>query len=251
MENHSRSSVIGNPAAPYENELARDCGTASDYAEVGSPSLPNYLGATSGSTHGISDDADPSAHPLTADNLFRQVRAKGGGARSYEEAMPANCTLSSRGTYAVRHDPATYYVGGTDRAACSTDDVPLGTLASGALVDDLTHGTLPTFSFVTPDLCDDTHDCPVAAGDAWLSRWIPAIVGSRAAATGSLALFVVWDEPTPMPMIAVAPTIPSGAVVSARVDHYAMLRTTEEMLGVTDFLGEAARAPSMRAALGL
>jgi hypothetical protein len=251
MENHTRASVIGNSAAPYENELARACATANDYADVGNPSLPNYLAATSGSTHGIGDDADPAAHPLTVDNLFRQVRARGGIARSYEESMPANCTLSSRGSYAVRHNPAAYYVGGADRAACIADDVPLGTIDAGALHDDLAAVTFPTFAFITPDLCNDTHDCSVSTGDAWLSRWIPAILGSPAATRGSLAVFVVWDEPTPLPFLAVAPTVPQGAVVGDRVDHYALLRTTEEMLGISDFIGQAGSAPSLRGTLGL
>lgn len=250
MENHSRSSVLGNAAAPYENALARNCGTATDYADVGSPSLPNYIGATSGSTQGIHDDAGPDAHRLTVDNLFRQVRDHGGTARSYEEAMPANCSLASSGRYAVKHNPAAYYAGGSDRSACATDDVPLGTPDAGALHDDLAHATLPTFSFVAPDLCNDTHDCPVATGDGWLARWIPAILDSAAARRGSVAVFVVWDEPTPMPFLAIAPTVPHGALVTIPIDHYALLRTTEEMLGITDLLGGAARAPSLRPALG-
>src|SRR6202011_5942950 len=67
MENHTWGSVIGDPAAPYIGSLARQCATATDHADVGSPSLPNYLGATSGSTQGIADDGDPPTHAITAD----------------------------------------------------------------------------------------------------------------------------------------------------------------------------------------
>ena len=77
MENHRYADVIGNAAAPYTSQLVRACGAATNYAIVGSPSLPNYIGATSGSTFGITDDNSPSSHVLTADNLFRQVRAAG------------------------------------------------------------------------------------------------------------------------------------------------------------------------------
>ena len=123
MENHTWGSVIGDPAARYIGTLARQCGTATDHADVGSPSLPNYLGATSGSTQGIADDGDPPTHAITADNIFRQVRAAGGSARSFVESMPAPCALASAGSYATKHNPAAYYVGGSDRAACQTDDV--------------------------------------------------------------------------------------------------------------------------------
>jgi phospholipase C len=232
MENHTAAQVIGSSAAPYETTLAHQCGTATSYAAVGSPSLPNYIGATSGSTWGIGDDGPPSAHPLTVDNLFRQVRATGRAERSYEEGMPGPCSLAAADSYAVKHNPAAYYAGGDDRAACQADDVTLGSADAGALARDLTAGTLPAFAFITPDLCDDTHDCPVAAGDRWLSEWVPRIVSSPAYAAGTTALFIVWDEPTPMPFIVVSPSTPTGTVAPERFDHYSLLRTTEELLAL-------------------
>jgi phospholipase C len=242
MENHSYNQVIGNPRAAYATGLAHQCGTATSYSSVGRPSLPNYIGATSGSTQGISDDAPPAAHPVSADNLFRQVRASGRSERSYQEAMPGPCAVGSSGRYAVKHNPAAYYVGPTDRQACGANDVPL----SGALAADVANGTLPAFSFVTPDLCNDTHDCAVATGDAWLGQWLPRILAGPNYRAGRTAVFVVWDEDSPMPNMVISPTTPPGTVSGLAVDHYALLRTTEEMLGVSDLLGRAATAPSMR-----
>ena len=242
MENHSYGQVIGSSTAPYETNLAHQFGTATHYASVGSPSLPNYIGATSGSTQGIADDADPAGHQLTVDNLFRQVRASGGTERSFEESMPTTCVSTGVDTYAVKHNPAAYYTGADDRAACKADDVPFhGTLPGGPL---------PTFSFVTPNLCDDTHDCPVAAGDAWLKSFLPPLLAGSDYKAGSTAIFVIWDEYTPMPDIVITPTTPAGTVVSQSFDHYALLRTTEEMLGLP-LLGRASSAPSMRAAFRL
>jgi phospholipase C len=251
MENHQSDQVIGEPQAPFESALARECGTAAHYSAVGSPSLPNYLAATSGSTQGVHDDGSPSKHRVEADNLFRQVRASGGTARTYAEAMPAPCALQSTGRYAVKHNPAAYYVGDDDRHACTTDDVPLGTLETGPLVQDLAAGTLPTFAFVVPDLCHDTHDCSVADGDRWLAAWIGKLVADPTYREGSTALFVVWDEPTPMPFLAIAPAIHQAATVSEPVDHYSLLRTTEELLGIDTYLGAASRASSVRSTLGL
>jgi len=42
-----------------------------------------------------------------------------------------------------------------------------------------------------------------------------------------------------------------GTIVATHLDHYALLRTTEELLGITTYLGKAAQATSMRAAFGL
>lgn len=46
MENEPYGSVIGSKDAPYENELARECGLATDYRAITHPSLANYLAAT-------------------------------------------------------------------------------------------------------------------------------------------------------------------------------------------------------------
>jgi hypothetical protein len=118
------------------------------------------------------------------------------------------------------------------------------------LATDLATGSLARFTVVVPDICNDTHDCPVATGDRWLEQWVTAVTASSTFAQGRTALFVVWDEPTPMPFLAVAPSIRPGTVVKPAVDHYALLRTTEELLGLP-VLGTARTAPSMRAPLHL
>ena len=246
MENRSYRQVVGNPAAPYATALARQCGTDSAYHTVGSPSLPNYLGATSGDSGAITDDGGPAVHPQTGDNLFRQVRAGGGTARSYVESMPTNCAVAPQGRYAVKHNPAAYYTGGDDRHACVADDVPMGTTTAGALASDLSGDRMPTFAFVVPDLCHDTHDCPVSAGDAWLAAWLPRILRSGAYQTGTTAVFVVWDEYTPVPNIVISPTTRPGTTSTIAVNHYSLLRTTEELLGLP-LLGNAATAPGMAA----
>jgi hypothetical protein len=251
MENHSAGEVLGASApTPFERSLAAQCGAGTAYRAVGSPSQPNNIGATSGTTAGIHDDAPPSAHSLVTDNLFRQVRANGGTARSFEEAMDRNCQLDSSGRYAVKHNPQAYFADADDRAACLNDDVPLGDLTTGPFVNALQAGTLPAFSFITPDLCHDTHDCGVADGDRWLEEWVPPILTSATYRSGRTAVFVVWDEPTPMPVIVVSPTTRSGTSSTVAFDHYSLLRTTEELLGLP-LLSRAATALSMRSEFGL
>lgn len=245
MENHSWGDVIGSPSAPYLTGLAHACATETDWSDVGSPSLPNYLGATSGSTWGVADDADPASHPIAGDNLFRQVRAAGGSERSFVESMPVNCEQVSQGLYAAKHNPAAYYVGAGDSAACQADDVPLSGFPA-----QLASGTLPTFTSITPNICDDMHDCSVDSGDQWLSTWVPQILDSPAYRSGTTALVVVFDESSPVADVVVAPSVHPGTVAGAAVSHYALLRATEEMLGLP-LLGEAASTPSLRAVLGI
>jgi hypothetical protein len=248
MENHSLDDVIGH--ARYLTQLAQGCGLATDYTAITHPSLPNYIAATSGDTQGVTDDLGPTSHPLNVQSIFGQASSAG----SYEESMPSNCSFGSPGKYAVRHNPETYYT--PVAAACAVDDVPLGTNKSGALATAVANDTLPAFTFITPNLCDDMHDCSVSKGDAWLRRWIPQIVAGPGYQSGNTAIFVVWDEDDGsqsniVPAIVVSPYTTPGTTSATAFTHYSLLRTTEELLGIGTYLRNAASAPSMRSAFGL
>jgi phospholipase C len=249
MENKDRSAVFDSNKAPFLHSLADACGTASNYVDHGiHPSLPNYLAATTGGTQGVHDDDEPLKHQLAVDNIFRQVRAIGKTSRSYEESMPGNCSLQSANQYAVKHNPAAYFVGGDDRTACKRDNVPFDQFFT-----DLAGG-LPEFTMITPNICNDMHDCSVEEGDKWLSDVVTQITASPAYRDGKTALFVVFDESEgagTTPLVAIAPSIAPGTVADVQLDHYALLAFTEDALGVPDHLGKAADAPSMAQAFGL
>ena len=54
-----------------------------------------------------------------------------------------------------------------------------------------------------------------------------------------------------MPTFVLSPSTPKGARSSTPFTHYSLLRTTEELLGLSPYLGAAASAQSMRSAFGL
>jgi phosphatidylinositol-3-phosphatase len=249
-ENHSYSDIIGSPDAPYMNALAQSCGLATNYSAITHPSLPNYIAATSGSTQGIKNDNDPSSNAVAAVSLFEQA----GSAGSYEESMPSNCYLTDSGDYAVRHNPETYYT--RIRTACGTDNVPMGTTSSGAFLNALNAGTLPKFAFVTPNVQNDMHNGTVAMGDAWLQGWVPKIIASSSYQAGNTVLVITFDEGRRnigqiVATIVVSPYTTPGTRSATAFNHYSLLRTTEELLGIPTYLGNAATATSMRSAFGL
>ena len=73
MENHAYSEVIGNAAAPYLNQLARQGAVFTHSYAITHPSEPNYLALFSGSTHGVTADSCPVE--LTAPNLAADLIA--------------------------------------------------------------------------------------------------------------------------------------------------------------------------------
>jgi len=227
-------SVVGSPSAPYLNQLASSCGLATNDYAVSHPSLPNYVALTSGSTQGIADDAEPSSHPLFVPSIFSEL---GSNWKSLVESMPSSCDHVTSGQYAARHNPAVYYT--SVAASCKRNDVPL---------------TLPLnlgagFTLIVPNICDDMHSCSVSIGDAWLKRMVPSIVASSQYQSGSLVLFITFDEndgagPNRVPTFVIAPSVHRGAHVATRFTHYSLLRTTENILKVP-LLGAARSATSM------
>jgi hypothetical protein len=73
----------------------------------------------------------------------------------------------------------------------------------------------------------------------------------RASNTAILFTYDEGEADERVPFVAIAPSVPPGTVTDQPFNHYALLRTTQEMLGVGPFLQNAATAPSMRAALHL
>jgi phosphatidylinositol-3-phosphatase len=263
MENHSFSDIIGNKSqAPYINSLAASCGLATDYHNTTHPSLPNYLAATSGIAQGSLPattylDCNVSAicH-MTVGSIFGQ----GESWKAYQESMPSNCDKSNSGEYAVRHNPAVYY---TSLSGCASKDVPYTHLAT-----DLANNALPAFSFVTPNLIDDMHDGTIAQGDAWLAKNLPTILNSKEYQAGTTAVFITWDEGSGgypiedcdntgttdtscrVPTIVISPSTPAGATSGTFFDHYSLLGTTEQLLGLPK-LASASSSATMTAAFHL
>jgi hypothetical protein len=251
MENKSYSSVIGSSSAPYESQVAHQCASDTNWSDAGSQynSLPNYIAMTTGQSGSIltpftCDCAPSSSVSITVDNIFRQVRNAGGTERSYAEGMSGNCSNSGT-TYAPKHNPALYMWDGADRTACQQDDIPMGGATAGNFINALKDNTLPTYSLVAPNLCDDTHDCGVSTGDQFLKTLLPQILASQAYHSGGTAVFVVWDEDSYIPNIVIAPSVIPGTRTSTAMNHYGLLRATEEMLGLP-LLGNAAGATSLR-----
>jgi phosphatidylinositol-3-phosphatase len=261
MENHSFGDIIGNTSqAPYINSLAAECGLATNYHNISHPSLPNYIAATSGLTvsqvRPFKNDCSPSKKcSTTAPSIFSQ----GETWKAYEESMPTACDPANAGEYAVRHNPPPYY---TTLAGCPSFDVPYSQLAT-----DLSGNTLPAFSFVTPNLIDDMHDGTIADGDAWLASNLPTILNSPQYQSGTTAVFVTWDEGTggkgaencvtnttdpscQVATIVISPSTPAGVQSATAFNHYSLLGTTEQLLGLPT-LGQAAAFPTMTADFNL
>jgi phosphatidylinositol-3-phosphatase len=233
-ENHSYSQIIGSRQAPYINSLASKGALFTNSHAITHPSEPNYMAITSGSTYGLSSDKCPFS--IAKANIGSELIAAKRSYAGYSESMPSRgyegCTS---GEYARKHNPTANY----------TDLPSWVNRRFAAFPPSSRYASLPTISFVDPNLLDDMHDGTIAAGDNWLKKNMNSYV-TWAMSHNSL-LIVAWDENSGSPGNKIA-TIFAGAHIKAgkyteRVTHYRVLRTLEKAYGLKALGRSASMTP--------
>jgi hypothetical protein len=244
FENHEYDEIIGNASAPYFNALAGKYGLATNYDGIVHPSLPNYMALTGGQTAFTNDcQGCATSSPSIAD----QVEQSGRTWRAYMEKMPAPCATTDSGSYAQKHNPFVHYTAIVNNPVrCAANVIP-----KTPLLGHLANGDVANYTWITPDLCNDMHDCSVATGDVWLQKYVPAILASPAWDANS-AIFITFDEGESsvggggrIPLIVVSPRTRAGTLVSAAYNHYNLLATLEQAWGMAR-LGQAAGAAVLK-----
>jgi hypothetical protein len=221
LENHSQSSVIGDPNAPYITGLAQQYAEAANYYGVTHPSEPNYVAAISGSNWGL--NADNPTYTYDHENLVDQLDAAHLTWAAYMESMPsvgdatdaqypANAAL-----YVNKHNPFVLFTDVKSNPARLQHVKPYT-----AFADDMKSRDVPSFVWVTPNQCHDMHGgvytqvasdgsdgtpCPYGStkddandaalkqkADAFVKQTVTAIMASPVWKTSRSAIFIVTDE---------------------------------------------------------
>jgi acid phosphatase len=234
MENHAFGDVIGNGSAPWVNHLPAAVFT--NWFAITHPSQPNYIAMFSGSTQGVTDDSCPQQ--FSTPNLAQQLISAGLSFTGYSEGLPKTGDGVCRtGNYARKHAPWTDF-----------SNVPASASQPfTAFPSDFSR--LPTVSFVIPDMCHDTHDCPVGTGDGWLASHLAGYVAWATAHNSLLILTYDEDDKSSANQIL---TLVAGAGVKpgrygARGDHYTLLRTIEALYGLPPIGAAASRTSATQA----
>jgi phosphatidylinositol-3-phosphatase len=249
--------VYGSSEAPYINKtLFPMAAVANNYFNPpgNHPSLPNYLWMEAGQNFGIYDDGPPSQHRLgTHAHLSTLLQYAAIPWRAYAESISGNvCPLTAEGggLYQPKHLPFVYFTdvtngGNFHSSYCIQHVRPLSALGSA-----IQNNTIGRYNFITPNVCHDGHDpCggnEVAHIDGWLSNFLPQILNSAQYRQGHVVVFIATDEAAngdgPIPFLALGRGVKRGYRNEIRYTHSSLLRTLEEILGVSPRLGNAARA---------
>src|SRR5207302_1582812 len=150
---------------------------------------PNYLALVSGSTQGVHDDG--TSYVFTTPSIVDRLTAAGKTWGGYMEDMPSPCfNGGGSGNYAKKHDPFMYFSSILNTPSQCNRVVPFTQLAT----DLKSAASTPNYVWITPNLCNDMHDCSVATGDGWAKQNFPTIFNSPAWKTQRSLLIVTWDE---------------------------------------------------------
>jgi hypothetical protein len=220
LENHSKSSVLGDANAPFINQLAQTGAVAANYYGVTHPSEPNYIAAISGSNWWLNSDDPNNRYDHT--NIVDQLEAKHLTWGAYMESMPSvgytgdYYPTSTNPLYASKHNPFVLFNDIRNSPSRLANIKPYTSLAT----DLKSAATTPDYVWITPNQCHDMHGgvytavgagdgspCPYGTtkddpsdaalkqkADAFVKDAVQTIQASPAWKTGTSAIFVITDE---------------------------------------------------------
>jgi hypothetical protein len=184
------------------------------------------------------------------------------------QADPTANEAASSGAYATFRNPFVYFASVLDSPECAADDVGLASLKG----DLASAKSTPSFSYIVPDRCHDGNPTPCSAGapaglapaETFLELVVPEITGSKAYKESGLLVITVDQAPAsgafadssaccgqplfpnaPAKTLAGAPSgggavgalllspyVKGGTTSQEPYDHFSLLRTIEDLLGV-------------------
>lgn len=247
FENKEFGTVIGDPRMPNFNKLAKDYTLLTQFYAVIHPSLPNYLAMMGGDTFDITSDCTKCF--VNAPSLPDLIEASGRTWKTYQEDMPKPCYVGDAYNYAQKHNPFIYFDPiRLDSTRCERSIVPLSTLQT-----DIDSAALPNFIFITPNLCNDAHNCDLDVADAWMTDLLVRLVPALDKQGPNYLLVLTWDEGQGshsccglpedaggrIPVVFYSPLVKNGFEDPTPYTHYSLLKTISEAWGLP-YLGHAA-----------
>ena len=272
MENEGYEQIIGNPYAPVINALARDYGLATNYHGVADPSEPNYVAMLGGDFFGISSD-DPYWFPgqtISAPNLMSQLESAGRTWRGYFQSMPypgyrgycypdkCNGIPDADTQYVSKHN------GLVNFANLQTPSEFAKMFPLPQFSTDLADGSVPAFSYIVPNECNDMHGAPpwcvdsdktgtvqqswlIAQGDKFAGELVNQITASTTWQVGNNAIVITFDEgntaASRVATIVVTNHGSRGVIDNTSYNHYSLLASLEQTFGLGCLVNSCTATP--------
>lgn len=215
-------------STPYLRQLAAHGASLTQMHSVGHPNAVTYQALFSGL------NTNRATLPYTAQNLASELNSAGLSFGGYAESLPrTGYSGGDVGDYKWGHNPWVAFSN-----VPGSENLPFSRFPGD-------YSTLPTVSFVVPNLQYNMHSGFVSAADQWLQDNIGGY--AQWAMSHNSLLIVTWDEShetgNQIPTIFYGPMIEPGSY-GERVNQLNLLRTLEDMYGLAP-TGEAAQATAI------
>jgi len=224
LENQPLTSALRNSVT--RNVISKGTLLANYYALV-NPSQPNYIGLLAGDLMGVSKDAP---YDIAGENLVDLMESKNVSWKSYQEDYPGNCftgETASHGLYKRKHNPFISFDNirnNPNRCAKIVN--------ANELQQDLADGTLPQFSFYTPNMDNNGHDTSLTHAAKWLTNTFLPKYLEPFNSTGNALLVITFDEgvrgDNQIYTLLIGDMVPEGHYDMTRYDHYSLLRLIQD-----------------------
>nr|WP_166583753.1 MULTISPECIES: alkaline phosphatase family protein [unclassified Mycolicibacterium] len=268
LENKGYGDIVGSPNAPYLNSLINTYGVETDYYALTHPSDPNYYPILGGSDFGLSYNC--ATNCINAPNLADSIEKAGKTWAGYAQGMSAAGPYTSTSSYApdqlpflafsdIFNNPARADAHLFPLTQMATDLSSSATAPNFAwfAANEANNGEGPIdfptgiLNFIGSMLTN--HQYNVKAADQFLQSTVPTIVNSAVwnDPTQKSVIFITFDEDTDNLSLGfgnggnhvVTVAIPSPGAVAAGMrsgnfsdssyaNHYSLLRTIEDSLGL-------------------
>jgi chitodextrinase len=231
LENEEATSAL---TAPFEAHLADRYAIATNDYAICHPSAPNYLAATSGATWQCGSDNLGAYNTTSIGSVLTAANRSWG---EFAEDMPTPCDRNDAYPYMTKHNPFVFYDDVIDNATYCDAHVQSFT----AFDADVANGTVPNYSFITPNMLDDGHDTTLEYADHWLAGWLSPLLNDSF--FQSSVFFITYDEGATdagyngtdggnIYLAAVSPFVQAGSTFTPYVSQFNLLSTVEWLLGV-------------------
>jgi hypothetical protein len=164
------------------------------------------------------------------------------------DALDTTLTPAAGNDYATSQNPFVYFHSLLDLGDCTKDDLPLTALPGGLR----SPASTANLVYIAPGLCDDGSGaaCPgatpagPAAADAFLERWVRAVLSSRAYKRDGVLVIVLtspdaqlgagtaFNHPIRTGALVISRYARPGSTTPGRYNPYSVLRSIEDLFAV-------------------
>ena len=194
MENQGLCDVyVGcGGSATYMSQFADQNALVMTWGTTSHPSEGNYISLIGGDNFGHTNDGY-CCWGINAPNIVDRMESAGLTWHAFAEDASGSGTCSFNPPRGADHFAFLTFADMNTPARCA-NFLTATSSSDTEFLNSLNSASPANFIWLTPNDCNNMHDCGIAAGDSYLSTLVPQILSSKEFTTTKATLLIVFDE---------------------------------------------------------